>query len=237
MTQKIPSLFFKPDSKKARDSTVSVLHPLAEKIYFPEIAYKSQPFVWKYNRKNNTATSSFELLATDQESNRVKAGQYTRAELIEYLKKHQEDISISASHAIINDVSLLRYKYPAISIHDYSKPQKALSNTLAKGNTTPASRPKQSVEEVYFPSIAINGNPYLWYYYREYNLALWTDKLLEGGTEKYSDSDLISKLLQIPGVIEKNKQMAITNVYDFSLKHSMKYYDEDETLSNYNALV
>lgn len=192
---------------------------MADHIYFPDVAYKGHPFIWKYNRHNNTASTNFKLLGTEE---------YNKEELSSYLRQHKADITVTESQAIIHDVRVLRVKYPAISI--FEKTDTALRSTRAENGSTLAEQ-RRSSAEIYFPSISMNGNPYLWYFYRSRNIAIWTGTLVNGA-EGYNHEELKSKLMMIPGITMENEEIAVTNVYDFSIKHSLKYHEDEAALAD-----
>ncbi|RAP35151.1 hypothetical protein B1207_13670 [Legionella quinlivanii] len=222
MPKSFLSFFCIANSRSNRgESSEPVRSPLADHIYFPDVAYKGHPFIWKYNRHNNTATTDFKLLGTEE---------YDKEDLYRYLSHHKADITVTETRAIINDVRLLRVKYPAISI--YGKTGTAHRNAPAEKESTQVER-RRSSEEIYFPSISMNGNPYLWYFYRSRNIAIWTGTLVNG-TERYDHEELRSKLMAIPGITTENEEIAVTNVYDFSIRHSLKYHEEESALAEEN---
>ncbi|ABQ54048.1 hypothetical protein SCZ71_04150 [Legionella pneumophila serogroup 1] len=79
---------------------------------------------------------------------------------------------------------------------------------------------KTTVKEICFTDIFCDTHPFVWYYYPEHNLAIWTSRLA-GTTQEYPVDYLLNQLAKIPGITIDQGDAAIKDVSTFLQDHQM----------------
>lgn len=89
-----------------------------------------------------------------------------------------------------------------------------------QGSLPSFSMNKTTIKEICFTDIVCDTHPFVWYYYPDHNLAIWTSNLA-GAAEKYSPGFLLKQLSGIPGITINDGDAAIKDVNAFRLSHQM----------------
>ncbi|MFO8701301.1 hypothetical protein SC603_04280 [Legionella pneumophila serogroup 2] len=79
---------------------------------------------------------------------------------------------------------------------------------------------KTTVKEICFTDIFCDTHPFVWFYYPEHNLAIWTSKLA-GTTQNYPADYLLNQLAKIPGITIDQGDATIKDVSTFLKDHQM----------------
>ncbi|HFC9152022.1 TPA: hypothetical protein ACNBBS_001315 [Legionella pneumophila] len=79
---------------------------------------------------------------------------------------------------------------------------------------------KTTVKEICFTDIFCDTHPFVWFYYPEHNLAIWTSKLA-GTAQNYPADYLLKQLAKIPGITINQGDAAIKDVSAFLQSHQM----------------
>lgn len=112
--------------------------------------------------------------------------------------------------------------FPFFSERNKKKDIEVVKSAIKVDRTNVDNAPvdKTTVKEICFPDITYDGHPYIWYFYPEHNLAIWTSELA-GNSSTYSHAFLLSCLDGIAGISIRDNEAYINDVRTFLLGHQM----------------